>query len=418
MTAAASPTLPGRAPEFPAAGAPAQPVPQALREIFDFGDFLKEVANPKALDDQKALISAYDSAVRALVGENDVQVDKGREFKKKSAWKKLARHFRIDVFEVEHRVFRDEYDGELIAECRMRGVAPWGQQVEAVGACTTYEKRFKYDKTKAWHDCLATAQTRASNRVISDLIAAGEVSAEEADQHDREDAPEKGGEKNGEQRDRKEERKAPDISKMTLEDALKLTLRGKEGSWGGFAKHPFSEVPYNLLVNALDFFKKLLTENPEDLGAQIDVRAITLVIDSQRAHEEAKAAAEKEARDGADMFQQAGAVAPQDSPAGNDVTSSTASASASPSAARIPTVPELMKLSPSELRNKVLALLENPVLAMLRADTMTRIAGAFSRTQYATLIIELMTIIAGAVETERPRNQKGELGVLPGEFDS
>jgi hypothetical protein len=34
---------------------------------------------------------------------------------------------------------------------------------------------------KADHDCEATAATRATNRAISDLIAAGEVSAEEID---------------------------------------------------------------------------------------------------------------------------------------------------------------------------------------------------------------------------------------------
>jgi hypothetical protein len=119
---------------------------------------------------------------------------------------------------------------------------------------------------------------------------------------------------------------------MTLEQALKLTLRGKEGSWGGHAKKPLSEIPYSLLTSALAFFEKLQVEKPDDIGVQIDVRALTLVIESQREHEEAKAAAEKEAKEGKSLFegQQAGAGAPQDSPAGN--TGAPASPASGPAA--------------------------------------------------------------------------------------
>ena len=192
MTAATAPTLPGHAPEFPAGPS------QAMREIFAVDDLLKNVFSDHELENQKKLAAAYDRAVRELVGPNDVMVETvydkkqgayvDREYKLKSAWKKLAKHFRIDVVEVSHRVFfidgdefdmRDDPRRELVAEVKMRGIAPWGQVVETLGACTTYEKRFGKDMSKAWHDCLATAQTRASNRAISDLIAAGEVSAEE-----------------------------------------------------------------------------------------------------------------------------------------------------------------------------------------------------------------------------------------------
>lgn len=185
----AAPQLPGNAPELeqPNGGTP------SLDAVLDMTDYLKSIGNPQALKNQKELIAAYDKAVNELVGPNDVQKAKKkdrdgklREFKKKSAWKKLARHFRIDVYEKSHSVVRTE-DGNTIAEVIMLGVAPWGQRVEEIGACTTYEEKFKYDKSKGWHDCLATAQTRASNRAISALIAAGEVSAEEAEaQQERE----------------------------------------------------------------------------------------------------------------------------------------------------------------------------------------------------------------------------------------
>ena len=184
MTAPAhAPRLPGHAPQLGDENGTS--APSLLDQVVDMSDYLKSISDPKALPNQKALIAAYDKAVNELVGENDVQRGKKpdrdgkiKEYKRKSAWKKLARHFRIDVYEKSHSVVRTE-DGNTIAEVIMLGVAPWGQRVEEIGACTTYEERFKYDKSKGWHDCLATAQTRASNRVISALIAAGEVSAEE-----------------------------------------------------------------------------------------------------------------------------------------------------------------------------------------------------------------------------------------------
>lgn len=182
MTAPAhAPRLPGHAPQV--SDENGRSAPGLLDEVVAMSDYLKSINNPKALDNQKDLILAYEKAVRALVGEDDIQRDGGREFKKKSAWRKLAKHFRINVLHGSHTVRRTD-DGHTIAECVMIGEAPWGQRVEEVGACTTYESRFKSaaQRAKGWHDCLATAQTRASNRVISALVAAGEVSAEEVEE--------------------------------------------------------------------------------------------------------------------------------------------------------------------------------------------------------------------------------------------
>lgn len=152
---------------------------------FDFAAYLTTVASPEALAQQKLLLAAYDTAVASLVGPNDVQEDGGRTFKKKSAWRKLARFFGISVRVISKRSddVPNEETGrlELVTEVVTRATAPWGQTMEAVGVCSTFEKRFKgpgaYMKRHA--DCFATAQTRATNRCVSDLIAAGEVSAEE-----------------------------------------------------------------------------------------------------------------------------------------------------------------------------------------------------------------------------------------------
>lgn len=145
---------------------------------FDMGTYLDGVANDRAIQAQQQLVIAYDRAVRALVGANDVQKAQGKEFKKKSAWRKLARYFGVSTSIVREESHRDE-EGHLVSTVVVRAVAPWGQYMEAIAKCSTRESRFRHDVSKADHDCPATAQTRASNRAIADLIAAGEVSAEE-----------------------------------------------------------------------------------------------------------------------------------------------------------------------------------------------------------------------------------------------
>src|SRR5690606_33732696 len=84
----------------------------------------------------------------------------------------------------------------FVARVIVRGTAPWGQSVEAVGLCSTRELRFysrgqpnPTARAKAEHDCEATAATRATNRANSDLLAAGAVSAEDVDAGHPDDAP-------------------------------------------------------------------------------------------------------------------------------------------------------------------------------------------------------------------------------------
>lgn len=133
--------------------------------------------NPTALQHQQALAAAYDAACAALVGPNDVQKDGGRSFKKKSAWRKLARHFGISV-DCELADTRVDFTADgFIAYARAKASAPWGQSWADVGACSSDEATGK--RTITYADAIATAMTRASNRAVSNLIAMGEVSAEE-----------------------------------------------------------------------------------------------------------------------------------------------------------------------------------------------------------------------------------------------
>ena len=58
---------------------------------FSVIEYLKNLG-PEALREQQELAAAYDAACAALIGKNDVQIEKGRTFKKKSAWRKLQRY--------------------------------------------------------------------------------------------------------------------------------------------------------------------------------------------------------------------------------------------------------------------------------------------------------------------------------------
>lgn len=143
---------------------------------FDMATFLSDVRNPTHIAQQNALAAAYDAACGAIIGPNDVQVEGNRTFKKKSAWRKLARYFNIStrVVKVEREYLAS---GDFLATVTTEASAPWGQSAEAVGACCTDEATGRRVITVA--DAIATAETRATNRATSNLIAMGEVSAEE-----------------------------------------------------------------------------------------------------------------------------------------------------------------------------------------------------------------------------------------------
>jgi uncharacterized protein (DUF3820 family) len=129
-------------------------------------------------DHQHSLMAAYDAACRSLIGPNDVQKEGGREFKKKSAWRKLARHFGISVTTDPTAAHIVHYPGgEWVAYAHATAIAPWGQRYDDVGACGSDEESGRREITYA--DAIATAQTRAANRATSNLIAMGEVSADE-----------------------------------------------------------------------------------------------------------------------------------------------------------------------------------------------------------------------------------------------
>jgi hypothetical protein len=152
-----------------------------------------EVLHP--LDRQQLVASfrEYQELCKELLDDSDYQEYTRREkvggvwrdvpkrFKKKSAWRKLAAAFDLDVSVVGGVRIERDFDGKPIrAAAIARAIAPSGRYMEGTGYCSIDESRFEKDRSKAENDLPATAETRAKNRAISDLLGTGEVSAEEA----------------------------------------------------------------------------------------------------------------------------------------------------------------------------------------------------------------------------------------------
>ena len=94
---------------------------------------------------------------------------------KKSGWRLMAQAFNIsdEIVEKERMVLPD---GSIYWVFTVRAIAPNGRYSLGIAGCSNNEPG---KQNMREHDLMATAHTRAKNRAISDLIAAGEVSAEE-----------------------------------------------------------------------------------------------------------------------------------------------------------------------------------------------------------------------------------------------
>lgn len=146
---------------------------------------------------------AYQELTRKLLDDTDYQRIGNKRFKKKSAWRKYARAFRISCEVTSEEIVRDSEDHPVWARIRVRATDRSGQSQEADQEAHLLERCCPSAKGEpcrkaAWkghycckRDCTgkihwshpgdlpATALTRAKNRAIADLIGAGEVSAEE-----------------------------------------------------------------------------------------------------------------------------------------------------------------------------------------------------------------------------------------------
>jgi len=112
---------------------------------------------------------------KAILQPSDFQKIGNKDFKKKSAWRKFATFFNLNDKIVEEVQTQHSEGNGWTWKIKVVCHAPNGRSTEGVGMCSTSERNFAHLE----HDTYATAHTRAKNRAISDMVAAGEVSAEE-----------------------------------------------------------------------------------------------------------------------------------------------------------------------------------------------------------------------------------------------
>ena len=114
-----------------------------------------------------------------VLDKDDYVVIKTREgpkqYVRKSGWLKYALACNISLQKLEERSEVVQEGGKTVYSFTYRAIAPNGRYTDAVGSASSDEREF----THVDHDPRALAQTRAMNRAISNLIAGGEVSAEE-----------------------------------------------------------------------------------------------------------------------------------------------------------------------------------------------------------------------------------------------
>ncbi len=145
-----------------------------------------EVIRPLDPAEVVASMRTHQELLRQILDPSDWQgqPDAKGSFVKKSGWRKIALAYNLALGRVSEYVERDPEGTPQRATYTAWAEAPNGRRVEASGHCAFSESRFSGPRgnvTKLENDMRATAETRAKNRAISDLIGMGKVSAEEVD---------------------------------------------------------------------------------------------------------------------------------------------------------------------------------------------------------------------------------------------
>lgn len=148
------------------------------------GAELEPVTRPTPLlpldpSEARGVMAAYRELCRAILTDDDTQQIDDRSFVKRSGFQKLAVAYGVSTEIRSLHVDRDDDDAPLRARAVVRATHPNGRHAEGDGACARTE-RGRRRSEKPDHDLTATAVTRATNRAISNLVAFGAISAEEA----------------------------------------------------------------------------------------------------------------------------------------------------------------------------------------------------------------------------------------------
>lgn len=134
----------------------------------------------------------YQNLKKRIASKEDFQTIQGKDFPKKSLWRKLATFFNLSIEVAQEKEIKNE-DGSIDFDVIYRAIAPNGRSTIGDGSCNSQEKKDRHGNvlTNSRHNTRGTAHTRAFNRAVSNLIGGGEVSAEEITDHDYQEKAER-----------------------------------------------------------------------------------------------------------------------------------------------------------------------------------------------------------------------------------
>lgn len=181
----------------------AEPVPPMAVARREQGGAVGILRPADTLDAIADAFKQYQAVCERILTADDYQEYEGKPRKKKSAWRKLATAFNVSTEVVEKEIQRDQ-SGNVVSAFFTVNARAGNRCTNGSGYCEITERccptrqgqkchkaawKGHYccpngcDGRKHWshanHDVIATAETRAKNRAIADLIGCGEVSAEE-----------------------------------------------------------------------------------------------------------------------------------------------------------------------------------------------------------------------------------------------
>lgn len=164
------------------------------------------------VDDIDAVVDLYDrfdEIKEKLIEDEDIQIIQGNKHVTKSGWRKIATAFNLSIDVINKE--KELEDGILTWRVEARAIAPNGKTATSWSACASNEsnhmdsfkqgreaakerddvfsvdgkmRRLKEPREVNEHNILSTAETRAKNRAISDLVGGGSISAEEIGKED------------------------------------------------------------------------------------------------------------------------------------------------------------------------------------------------------------------------------------------
>lgn len=186
------------------------PEEESQEESFPAASGGSGLLKPVDIDEVVGLYEQFGELKSRLLNSDDLTNIQGSPHVNKSGWRKIATAFNVSI-EVEDVEIEVE-DGIVIARAKAVATAPNDKRSSAFGTCASNEsnhmeklsdnknadidefmggregeaiwvdnawRRLKPPKEVNEHNIVATAETRAKNRAISDLVGGGEVSAEE-----------------------------------------------------------------------------------------------------------------------------------------------------------------------------------------------------------------------------------------------